>query len=262
MSDALSFNGAVDRSADVPRSLVASARAVAAAVAAGNAAFVVWMIATAARQRCWASAYALCIAVPVLVGVLLAFLAAHRRARVRPLTFARVGLTAVLVQGVFTAILAVHAVMLLKDTDAADLATVASAKGVLLGRLALLGLTLVGVAAFAVIRYPARTRAYLRQIAHRAIGLGVWVLAAKLGLAVWRGSASAASSTSSASALMTLDLSPAALGLFVLAGVCALMALWTSRDEAEAFDEARRLTWAAGAFLLVTLAVISCSTLF
>jgi hypothetical protein len=224
--------------ASAPRYLVEAARIAGGTLGLANLGFVVWMIVTGSRQHLAGAVYAFCLALPVLAGVLLAFLAGNGRARVRPMGFARVGLITGSIQATFLAALVIHAAWLKLDgeNDAASLLGV---------RLGLLGLTLACVVGFSLVTSRAATHAFLQQVAHRAVSLGIWVCLAWVGLKCWDRPLE-----------VTALLVPAAFALFALGGISALAVLWTARDRPTTFDAARGVTMAAAALLLGTVVVI------
>jgi hypothetical protein len=217
--------------ADVPASMISTARAACALLACADIGFVAWMVA-AGRQWLWPAVYALCLALLVIVAVLFGFLAAHAKARRRPIAFANVALAAAWSQAAVLGMLLAHGWS-------------AGAHGAMGPRAALLALTLVAVGAFSLIRNRAATHLFLTQLAHRAISLGVWLLVARFVVALW-----------SRPLDLTAHLLPAAFGLFAVAALASLAALYTSRNRGAVSAEARGLSIASASFTLGTLALL------
>ena len=94
--------------------------------------------------------------------------------------------------------------------------------------------------------------AFLTQLAHRAIAVGVWLLVGRAVIAAWG---------------RTMDVAayllPAAFGLFGVAALSSLAVAYTSRrDRPDTFAEAFRLTIASAAFAVCTFVAIVLTRVF
>jgi hypothetical protein len=239
MTGAASVNGAWDGApADVPASLIAGARRAAGVLAGANLVYVLWMILNA-PQGLSGLGYAVSLAILVLAGVLMGFLAAHPRARIRPMTFARVGRTAAWVQTACLALLVGFA------WQARHSEVGLSAATWFYVRVGMLVLTLATVVAFSAIAQPRPTFGLLHQTAHKSIALAILLVLARVGLAIWGRPIE-----------VTPSLLPWAIGLISLAGLAATGMAYVAREPEQA-GEARGLLWTVAIMIVPLLAAVT-----
>jgi hypothetical protein len=84
---------------------------------------------------------------------------------------------------------------------------------------------------------------FFRQVAHRALSVAIWLLAARIVFAVWARSFD-----------FTFYLLPVAFGCLDAALVAAFMSFWFARPGGNNPGEPRTMIWVSLALLIVTVA--------
>lgn len=215
---------------EMPILLVARACALVLAVADAVA------VATIAIRRnadVSGSVMAITIACLVVLAVVLAFAALHRRTAEHPVVFANALLAGCALQA------------LLLITVYFPVARPLPVGFVVL----LLVLTVLVALAAGLTAHRSVTEHLLLQSAHRAFAVALWVLVGRIVLAFWNRPLD-----------LTAKLLPVAFALFAWSALAPLGVIWLRPANAETYDEAKPLTWAAAVFLIPTLAWLIVST--
>jgi hypothetical protein len=217
--------------------LILTARIAAAALALASLLAVCSTIVAGPRGLS-SGTYVVFLGLQVATTVLFAFLAGYRPGLSHAAAFAAVALVATVLE-------VVTQVSLLCLTDAAP-------RGLTAIRVAVLGLSTAAAVVFGMVRSRPALQALLLQLAHRTLALTVWLLIARLILAIW-GRPFAG----------TAHLLPAAFALTVVAALAALTVLYTSRRDPDPvpFAESRHLTRISAILLALILLCMPLATL-
>jgi hypothetical protein len=216
--------------------LLFTTRILCAALAAADLAAVL-LIALRRPGGVTASTLTPALAYFVIAAIALAFVAVHRRATQRPRTFVAVVLaicaaqSAVLATLFFAALNGAAAILPAPFTTS------------------LFVITLAVALSAALIAHRAATENLLLQSAHRAFSIALWVLVARIALAVWNRPLE-----------LTKNLLPISFMLFAWSAVAPLALLWLRSPYPETYKEAKPLARAAAIFLLTTLTWLIVST--
>jgi hypothetical protein len=217
--------------------LILTARIAAAALALASLLAVCSTIVAGPRGPS-SGTFVIFLGVQVATTVLLAFLAGYRPGPTHTAPFAAVALSAAITDAVTQLTL-----LTLTDASPRPLTTV---------RVAVLTLSITTAAIFGLVRNRPAFQSLLLQLAHRSLALTLWLLIARVVLAIW-----------GRPLTWTGHLLPAAFTVAALAAVAALTVLYTSRHDPDPapFAESRRLTKVAVVLLALILVCMPLATL-